>query len=475
MRTRLAMVAVLLLVLVLATGSSYAVTAGTLNPTLGIKIYSQAAPNSYSSGVIDNFTFYSTTVDPGWALSNRNTLEDVLDWAPWSSGWSGSQLAGWYNGRATEVLTTSADRWTGVATGDAVKLVVAAHTTYGFGDSTQVDMPMDIVGVTPNSGNPTNAANFYSLSPGSLSGDWRSGRTYLVMRAPDGLGGKTSNGRSLWIGTCDQGAYYLHDANGNTIIDNGTAGEGVAMGANGGGDGYAGSDQEWGPDSALYQSFGNTVYRNYLDGSGTKVQQTYANLTTLKSTYTWIDGATGCSGLAIAPDPQGGAPLVYMAAMTTTTDPDCSDVTQRVTILGFKDTNGDNVIDLSDAAPIIVWRNGWFGAGVGFYDATLLNVDGEMMDLEWDPVSDSIISTNTWSSIYAISLDNTTNSSAIGITNFDLNWNRQGTGDAPIQGPYFELDVTGIEGGAVPEPATLLLMGTGAIGVIGYIRRRRMI
>jgi hypothetical protein len=36
------------------------------------------------------------------------------------------------------------------------------------------------------------------------------------------------------------------------------------------------------------------------------------------------------------------------------------------------------------------------------------------------------------------------------------------------------LVITSEEGGVVPEPATLLLVGTGLVGVIGIIRRRRM-
>jgi hypothetical protein len=31
-----------------------------------------------------------------------------------------------------------------------------------------------------------------------------------------------------------------------------------------------------------------------------------------------------------------------------------------------------------------------------------------------------------------------------------------------------------VPGGEIPEPGTLLLLGTGVLGVLGYMRRRRM-
>jgi hypothetical protein len=36
----------------------------------------------------------------------------------------------------------------------------------------------------------------------------------------------------------------------------------------------------------------------------------------------------------------------------------------------------------------------------------------------------------------------------------------------------FELDMNPVA--AIPEPATLLLFGTGALGALGWLRRRRM-
>ncbi|HUW57217.1 MAG TPA: PEP-CTERM sorting domain-containing protein [Planctomycetota bacterium] len=137
-----------------------------------------------------------------------------------------------------------------------------------------------------------------------------------------------------------------------------------------------------------------------------------------------------------------------------------------------------------------VWTeaNGWLTVFVDLNDdgdgmdndigeiAYLLNVNGQVEDIEFvDAGNDKFLivmdqyvgwsgAHGNYAGVYALELDN--NGQYVAGTKTML-FTENDEWDLFDTGQSIEFDM-------IPEPATLLLVGTGALGVLGYLRRRRM-
>ncbi len=474
MKKAIGVVALVLLI----SGVSYGT--GTLNPTNGLDVYYLQTTADVSNNFA-NFYVYRAHVDPGWTLASANVLVDNIAAAPGypNNGWGMTEI--YFNQESPTMFTPKANPFTGLGTGGAGTLAFLAHVPGQVASGGGGQDPWAIVNVTPNAGDPGNVANYSMLFKGSIgAGINQNWNTNHFLVAPQNLAGKTSNGVSLWMATSDYGASYLYDADNDGEIDNDTtAGAGAEhLGAGG----YS-STGSWGPDPALYGNGGIStgkpgVLRTYLktDGSG-GVSADYVDLFSLSSTYTFLNaqsnymptpGVWGATHLAVGQG-HGGAPVVYVSTITKMQDEDNAlDISDRWSVLAMQDTNGDNVIDAVNDTFKVLWRTGRFGVDI-YSGRNYGNGDAALSDLRYDSVSQSLVLSNAWGAFVVLALDNTTGLDVTGAIKFGGDYSGYLGG-----GNRIALDPTAFVMEGIPEPATLLLVGTGALGVFGYIRRRRM-
>jgi len=305
------------------------------------------------------------------------------------------------------------------------------------------NVPWDIIKVDPSGPTQTNICDGRI----NVGGAWHTQWFGKALTAPDPwLQGTTSNGLSLATTTGIWSLYAnaLYDTNGDTTIDN-TTNEGKRLLYV-----YSGStplDVEMGDDGALYYSTSNSVKRMWVDATGVGHEET---ILTVGGALNPVGFNSDGMGIAVGP---GNNPIIYLMAR--------DNETQLDTIFALRDSAGDadNLIDQVEW----VWQRG--NHGLNNLHSANINFYGEDVEYWENPDNgDKFLFANGYSGyLFSLELYDNGLRSVDGVQIYGNNegpkWSSGG----------FELDMN-----PIPEPTTLLLLGSGVLGMIGYIRRRRM-
>jgi hypothetical protein len=317
--------------------------------------------------------------------------------------------------------------------------------------------PWDVIQVNPTTKSHTLLVDG-RLNPGD--GTWDSRQMMVAMTAPKNwVPGTTSNNisivtvRGIWSGN----ACYLYDTNNNGQIDNSiTEGKMYSDGNS------PMADTELGGDKALYASYytaagGNTymtIDRTWVKASGgTTTKYLDASLTRLTGPF---GGQSNGMGLAVDTRPSA-SPIVYALTM------DNNAGVSHLAIFALQDGSGDNVVTVGNATDKIVeiWQQGQYG--VSSYSDSQYGGEDLEIAVKYDGKR-TLFFNDYQGNVYALDLaDNGLALSGNGKTVL--------TGAAGPGGYNmgFELDMN-----FIPEPGTMLLIGTGMVSLFGVVRRRRM-
>ena len=272
---------------------------------------------------------------------------------------------------------------------------------------------------------------------------------------------------------------FLYDANGNGVIDD-SASEGDLVGT-----GIRPSDVEAGANAVFVSGHkeylgndrgGGTIDRYYRNADGTYGKDVYFDYvgTDGSSPYTPLDPncpvAYSGMGAGIAVAPEETAPIVYMLAHSQAEHADHATY-RYMAMFALRDGDGDNVVEYTN--PLDTVLEIWSADNLA--DPTHLAVDAYNQDSALDVElwinpqnGDRVLLFNTnQGELFALELaDN-------GVAVVD---GKEILDDMSVSGNTyrlgFELDLNEVT--PIPEPATMLLAGTGLLGALGWVRRRRM-
>jgi hypothetical protein len=418
----------------------FASTASALSAGPGAIIYSSIGTSASSrwTGV----QLYRTTVDTAWAATQVGYNFDCITFV--------ARAGTLYGGTPNRV-----EVWDPRITGGQGDLaLVATVTTYN--STSDEHNPYDVVRVDADT--PANNKTWTTGLTGNIlmlrcGGPWAggSGTTEVAttaLRTSANWGGKTTNG--IGIALNGGSLSYRYDANGNGWCDNNvTAPLEYVMTTTAYGS-YP-SDQEFGIDGAVYVG-----YSSSSGGTGGIQRYTNTGSAFTATTFATVGGAgnpmgtttDASSNLGVAVGGTSNRAIVYAAA-----NDDCG----AMSIFALVDGNGDGQALWSDSNDKVIrlWKSGQLGVSQGtVWDLEYLK-DGN--NQQWLLFSGGS-ALNGLYSLYAMQLGDN------GLV--AVNGMKIADGAA---GRFFEVDAD-----PVPEPATLLLVGTGAISLLGAIRRKRM-
>jgi hypothetical protein len=401
----------------------------------GYVYFSRAAT---TGGTFDQYLLYQLAFDEQWNAIGGPANFDNVD--------HDSSYGSWNNFQRRSTLEVLDPRHEG-GTGTLIQPAVNNLTPY---EATSYNRPWDLVRVDPTG--PTQTI----LCDGRMgTAFWTTRHLGPALAAPTTWPGGGDNviGVVTMQGIWGTDMMYQWDANGNGTLDNGTN-EGTQI-LNRGGQAY---DVEVGADAAVYfadPAGDGQIYRTWVDAGGTGHNQLYYDLDPVKPLTVHTDG------FGLAAGQLGSGPVIYVFAMDNVEALGQVPTVSRASILALQDKNDDN--DAEDPGEVFqVWRDGDFGIDVynGIYG-------GEDIEYYRNPDNGDqfLVFSDYYGGLWVLELADNGVSAVDGkrIASLPSDWGYQSG---------FELDLN--PGEVIPEPTTLLLLGTGALGAIGYVRRRRM-
>lgn len=403
-------------------------------------------------------SLYRLTFDGNWDNTSKAVNFDTITFARTCSSSNGPSRV---------------EVWDPRDAGGRGDLALLAPVTTNAGTTTADRQPLDVARVDADCATSnllwTRGAggNLLVQADYEYGGTHGTGRATMAVRTSENWGGKTTNGIGIAMHRWSRYSYRF-DGNNSGTADNVavTPAEYLTQAADPASPGSAGYDLEFGADGCTYDAA-------HAGSGGLITVQRSAWVSGALTTATFFtSGGTGnpvlkggdsssVSGLAV-----GGTaadPIVYLVGMNT-------DATSAVTIFALVDGDHDGVCSVADTDDCVtqVWKSGTLGLTVQANYGQDVEYYRDDNNVQWLLFAGG---TGTMKSLYALQLydngllavDGTLIAASI----------LPASSASSSGGGYFEFDMNPATA-IVPEPATLSLLGTSALGVLGYARRKRM-
>ncbi len=348
---------------------------------------------------------------------------------------------------------------------------------YPTGNAHDADQPWDIVLADP--ANP-GASHQSLLCDGKIPSttEWDTQGLLFTLVAPkswtSGLAPGTlalvTVGRVGTTQTAQTGKVcFAWDANHNGVIDN-TPSEGAFVGTGARpSDVEASSNALWVSSNKEYLANprgGGSVERWTKNGDGTFSKSVFFDYAAKGADPNNPVGySAGGAGIAVG---SGDSPIVYLLGHNQTAIAG-NTANNNLAIFALRDGDGDNVVNYADPLDLVkqVWESGQAGVTV----PGIMVDTGQDLELWTDPnTGKRMLFFNTYDgALFTLELSDN-GLQAIDGKKVLTEMRVPGQGNNYRSG--FELDLNPVA--AVPEPMTLLLVGTGLLASMGIARRRRM-